>query len=254
MKTLSRFLWGSTVVLALAGLLILASVIFMFAGGAGLPDVLPLLGGLGVLSGACVALVALLLNLARARSRDYLDNCLDLLERAFQVLTQGDASTAPPNRRENWIAAARFLKASEALSKEILETSHRRVYEERLLDWRLRFHNLLQPNDDGFPETYFAEHPDDVFVWGRNTRAPLDTRSIAVLYRFLRFPPGYADPLLSEPLFSPQEIHQMKTFGPRALGRFLEKVQLSRESGHTIRPNVFKFEPEQPDDDTTTRV
>jgi hypothetical protein len=248
MKTLVHWLWCCALLLCLAIGLIIGAVLTALAGHSTFTDVLPQLTVLGVLSGALVALAALLINLTRGRSHDNLMNTIDLLERAYQVLAQSDPSGVPPNRRENWIAAARFLKSAEDLSGQIVEPSHRRVYEDRLLHWRLRFHDLIQPTDEGFPETYFAERTRDVFAWGQRTRPPLALASLAVLYRFIRFPESYADPLKKEPLFSSEEIHRMKTFGPKALGRHLVRVEEARKSDHMIDRDIFEFQPESTED------
>lgn len=161
-------------------------------------------------------------------SEEYLKNSVILLERAYTVLADLDDGGWPKNKRMNWLAAARFLKASENLSDLITEETHKRVYKENLEYWRARLHDLIMPSQlrqTGFPPEYFAEKAEHFLAHSDRTRPPLSLKSVAVLYRFVRWPKDYEDPLASEPKFTADEIEKMCSFGPHGLGAILTELE-----------------------------
>lgn len=130
----------------------------------------------------------------------------------------------------NWLASARFLRAAENLGTQITEESHKLVYREQLEYWRAKLHELIYPGTAGFPAEYYAEKPSHMLTYSRDERPPLSVASLAVLYRFVRWPTGFEDPIKSEPPFSEEEIERMRTFGPRGLGELLAQVRDLKES------------------------
>ena len=62
-------------------------------------------------------------------------------------------------------------------------------------------------------------------------RAPLSEKSLAFLYRFVRWPENMSDPLRDEPNFTDEEIERMRSFGPRGLGNLIAEVRRLRPSG-----------------------
>ena len=53
--------------------------------------------------------------------------------------------------------------------------------------------------------------------------------SLAVLYRFIRWPEGVEDTIQDEESFSDEEIQKMVSFGPRGLGKLLSELKRLRE-------------------------
>lgn len=184
-------------------------------------DIAPLVVG----AGALVALFTLALNIRRQQSEDYLKNASGLLKKAYTVLAQVGENNRPKSIRINWLAAARFIRASDNISKRITEPSHKAIYREHREYWRARFHDLINPGAEGFPENYFATSPKTFITWSDDDREPLSETSLAVLYRFVRWPRGFEDPIKNEPEFTSKEITNMEMFGPRGLGRLMKKVR-----------------------------
>lgn len=182
-----------------------------------------------VAAGVLLALVSLLLNRRREASEDYLESASDLIEKAYEVLGEKDDEGRPKNSRINWLTSARLLRKSQQIATRITDKSHKQIWTEKLEYWRGRFHDLIYPSPDGFPSTYYAEKPEHLSAWSDDNREPLSLKSLAVLYRFVRWPEGYSDPLQDEAGFSDEEIHKMAAFGPKGLGELLEEFQKSRE-------------------------
>jgi len=160
-------------------------------------------------------------------SNSYLENAILLLERSYEVLADLDANGFPKNKRMNWLASARFLKASEKMQGLITEEHHKAIYKEHLEFWRAKLHDLILPDQlggDGFPSTYFAEMPEHMFVYGLKDQKPLSIKSLATLYRFVT-PKEFEDRLAEVKSFTAEEIEKMCMFGPRGLGHLLEAVE-----------------------------
>ncbi len=70
-----------------------------------------------------------------------------------------------------------------------------------------------------------------MIAYSGRVRDPLSEKSMAVLYRFIRWPAGLADPIGKEPVFTDDEIERMQAFGPRGLGSLMAEVRtLSRKT------------------------
>lgn len=164
-------------------------------------------------------------------SKSYLENAILLLERSYEVLSDLDLNGFPKNKRMNWLASARFLRASEKMKELITEEHHRNIYKEHLEYWRAKLHDLILPDQlggDGFPSTYFAEKPEHMFVYGLKDQKPLSLKSLATLYRFV-MPREFEDRLTEVQKFTAEEIEKMCMFGPRGLGHLLEAVEQIKE-------------------------
>jgi hypothetical protein len=194
-------------------------------------------GYLIVGAGILVALISLVRTSGRDDSADFLESARELLEHSYKTLAVLDEHERPKNIRIRWLAAARFLRASEKMGESITEDSHKAIYREHKEYWRAQFYDLIYPNSDGFPSEYYAKIPKDMLYHGRDDKPPLSERSLAVLYRFIRWPEGFADPLENDTNFSDDEIHKMQTFGPRGLGNLLAEVRALKEKRD--EPKVF---------------
>lgn len=188
-------------------------------------DLGPFIISIGVL----VALLTFLFTLRRGRSDDLLKAATDLLEKAYQTLSPAAEAAQPPNDRRAWLSAARLISTAEKIGERITEASHRLIYREKREYWRARLYDLLFPSTEGLPSTFYAEQPEHMIGHSDDVRAPLSEKSIAVLYRFVRWPEGLADPIGDEPDFTAEEIERMRTFGPRGLGNLLARVRHLRQ-------------------------
>ena len=197
------------------------------------------LGPLLVAAGVLTALVAFLFNLRRARSEDLLEAATDLLEKAYEKLAPKDESTQPSNRRLAWLSSARLVITAETLGRNITEPSHELIYREKMEYWRTRLYELIWPSIEGLPSSFYAESPEHMIGHSGDVRDPLSEKSLAFLYRFVRWPEDKADPLGDEPQFTDEEIDQMCSFGPRGLGSLLAEVRRLRQSGSWQSPNQF---------------
>ncbi len=186
------------------------------------------LGPLLVAAGVLTALVAFLFNLRRARSEDLLKAATDLLEKAYEMLAPKDESSLPTNRRLAWLSSARLVITAETLGKNITEPSHELIYREKKEYWRTRLYELICPSIEGLPSSFYAELPEHMIAHSGDVREPLSEKSLAFLYRFVRWPEGKADPLGDEPKFTDEEIDRMCSFGPRRLGNLIAEARRMR--------------------------
>ncbi len=182
-----------------------------------------------VTAGVLVALVSLAFNRQRNQSEDYLKNALDILEKAYFKLAELDEHGRPLNKRLNWLTAARLIRTAQTIARKIDEESHRLIWKEHLNYWRGRFYDLIFPDLEGFPPDYYAEKPKHMFGYSGSSRGPLAMSSLAVLYRFIRWPEGVEDTIQDEESFSDEEIQKMVSFGPRGLGKLLSELKRLRE-------------------------
>lgn len=204
---------------ALIGVLLLCRIAG-WSSSVSLTEIAPLF----VVAGVLTALIALLLNLRRGRSEDILEAAADLMEKAHDALAPKDGELS--NRRHAWLSAARLISTAETLSTHIAEDSHKTIYQEKRKYWRSTLYDLLFPSPpDGLPSAFYAEKPEHMIASSRRTRDPLSEKSIAYLYRFIRWREGEADPIGQELNFSAEEIERMRTFGPRGLGNLMAEVR-----------------------------
>lgn len=188
-------------------------------------DLGPFLISVGVL----VALLTFLLTRRRDRSADFLEAATDLLEKAFQTLSPEAQATQPPNDRRTWLSAARLISAAEKVGAQISEESHLLIFREEREYWRGRIYDLIFPSTEGLPSNFYAEQPEHMISHSNEDRAPLSEKSLAYLYRFVRWPEGLPDPIGDESVFTEMEIEKMCTFGPRGLGNLLAQVRQLRQ-------------------------
>lgn len=188
---------------------------------ASIPEVAPLI----VLAGVITAVLAFVFNLRRARSEDTLEAAADLLEKAYDALTGKDG--VPTNRRHAWLSAARLIATAEKLSKHIVESSHRTIYGEKREYWRGQIYDLIFPSPpEGLPSSFYAEKPEHLIAHSGRVRDPLSEKSLAYMYRFIRWPEGTADPIGEVPAFTLEEVERMCAFGPRGLGALLAEARV----------------------------
>jgi hypothetical protein len=184
-------------------------------------DLSPFVVGAGIL----IALAGLLHNITRSRSEDILEAVMELYEKAYEKLAPTDDLGQPNNTRRSWLSSARLIATAEKLSGDITEVSHKSIYRQTKEYWRAKFHELIFPSIEGLPSTFYADSPNHMTFWSGRERDPISEKSLAYLYRFIKWPEDIGDPLEGEENFTDEEIHQMETFGPRALGQLMREVR-----------------------------
>jgi hypothetical protein len=217
-------LWFTVLALAFDAALIAGVLIRRLCAvpaSASITDIGPLLIAAGVLT----ALATFLFNIRRARSDDLLKAATELLEKAYEELAPNEGSDDPSNDRLSWLSAARLISTAERLSERITEGSHQLIYREKREYWRTRLHVLIFPTIEGLPASFYAESPEHMIGYTERARSPLSEKSLAFLYRFVRWPENVSDPIGQELNFTDEEIERMCTFGPRGLGNFLAEVR-----------------------------
>lgn len=231
MRILRYVFWTLVIFLIAVGALIIvkgACLLLSLAPSAMWPRIVaaPAFTTLAVLFGALVALLVWIWNVRRQYSEDLLKESQSFFDKSFETLNVLDDQGRPENDRIRWLTSARLLKVAEQIGNNIELKSHKILYEEIRNYWRSKFHDLVEPQDDGFPEDYYAEKPEHLSIYNPDQdRRPLDLLSVAVIYRFVRWPKGRLDPLDNEPPFSREEIDRMYNFGPRGLGKLLRKFE-----------------------------
>ena len=117
------------------------------------------------------------------------------------------------------------MKTAQNIAGLIGEHSHQLIWKEQQRYWRTQFHELINPKGQAFPAKYYAESPKKKLIVSEGERDPISMKSIAVLHHFIEWPGDEEDPITNEPAFTAEELHHMVTFGPRDLGRLLQKVK-----------------------------
>ena len=218
-------LWITVAILALDAILVAALLVWRLCVPSAISSI-PEIGPLLVAAGVLTALIAFLLNLRRARSEDFLKASTEMLEKAFEMLAPEENALEPTNNRLSWLSAARLVATAEKLSADITENSHELIYKEKKEYWRTRFYELIFPSPpEGLPGLFYAENPKHMIAHSGGIRVPLSEKSLAFLYRFIRWPDDTRDPIGEELSFTDDEIHKMQTFGPRGLGNLLAEVR-----------------------------
>jgi hypothetical protein len=226
--TLLGALRSAVIALALDAVLIAGIIIWRFiqvSDSFSITD----LGPFCTIAGLIAALVIFICNLQRARSEDILKAATDLLEKAYTKLEPQDGSNLPSNNRLSWNSSARLVLTAEKLAKEITEPSHQLIYQEKKEYWRAQFYELICPSLEGLPGSFYAKNAKDMISHNPKGRAPLSQKSLAFLYRFVRWPKENTDPLGEQSNFTAEEIENMESFGPRGLGKLLADVRKEKE-------------------------
>jgi hypothetical protein len=172
-----------------------------------------------------IALLTFLITMHRSRSEDFLKAATDLLEKAYEILSPPHGTNEPPNDRLTWLTASRLISSAEKIATLITQKNHCLIYREKREYWRALFYDLICPSVEGLPSSFYAEEPDHMNAYMGGDRPPIAERSLAFMYRFVKWPEGIEDPIGSEPLFTDQEIDRMSTFGPRGLGNLMAEAR-----------------------------
>ncbi|MCZ2496433.1 hypothetical protein GN316_06670 [Xylophilus sp. Kf1] len=182
--------------------------------------------------GAGTALYVFLFNLQRARSQDVLTAAGGMFQKAYESIKPEGTETLPRNSRLAWLTAARLLKMGVELGSSVTEPSHIKIYAAERHYWQGKFYDLIYPNyPEGLPENFYAAKPEHMVGYsGRLEQQPLSVRSLKYLYDFITWRSDEADPLEQVDNFTDAEIEKMIMFGPKGLGRLLQKVNEAQKT------------------------
>lgn len=178
----------------LSGFIWLSIIIFPFLNSTdSSSNIIQAIGALSTGFSAFIALIAFVWNQLRNRTKVLSEDAIINLERAFEVLTQGDPQNGPKKDRLVWLTTARHLSTYENIKKEI-ENSPDTVQYKILLSheeyWRCKFYELLKGEKGiGLSEYYYHDATVDI---DENQIAP---SSLAVIYKFIEWPMDKEDPL-----------------------------------------------------------
>ena len=184
----------------------------------------PYISAGGTLAAVLVAIHAYDEKLKRDRSKDLLDAAMKRLQQAYDAIKPREGESLPCNDRFAWLCAARLLAESKSLGEAIGDSTHRRQFELEETYWQTRFRDLILPSGVEFPDDFYAASPKHAITWGEHERAPIAESSLAYLYRFANYwPRDRVDPLGDVAKFTDKEIEDFVDFGPRGLGRHLQR-------------------------------
>lgn len=226
---------GSLITGAVIGFFLAGAAFVLVADDVTRLPVIQAIAAAGVLISTSVAALTYALNSQKHsadvewnRSKLAMESAIKLIERAYEILTVNDKEGAPPNNRYIWLTCARHILAAQEIAKDISEARHSRVYQENLEYWRTRFHSKLSPLGEEGGEmnaAYFAEKPEDAYVTSGKTRLPIAEKSLAVIFRFIRWPKEREDRLQGVESFTDDEIHQFEMFENHGLGQYLSALR-----------------------------
>src|SRR3990167_5955428 len=164
-----------------------------------------------ILMGVLTALLTLATNQARSESEDYLESACDLLTKCYDTLSKRkDENGRPARSRIGWLTAARLLVTAEEVGKLITIKSHQLIWQQTREYWRGQFRDLINPEPDGFPASYYAASGKEFMFGTDGQNQPLAESSLTALYKFIEWPKGTMDPLKKESRFTDEEVEEMR--------------------------------------------
>lgn len=126
----------------------------------------------------------------RKASKEYLQEAIKILERAYEIFTDKGTNTNPPrNNRLLWLTTARFFLRYYRLKGKINQEDHKEIVREHEEYWRIQIYNLLEINKSKFTLAYFQPSGNK---YGEGT---VHRDSIGVVFDFARWYDDTEDPL-----------------------------------------------------------
>ncbi|RIA31604.1 hypothetical protein DFO61_2328 [Ectopseudomonas oleovorans] len=189
-----------------------------------------------------------------SRSAAYLENSIELINRARNVLKTTEGTLT--NNRVSWVTAARLITRAQHISSKISVQAHQEIFEAEHDYQRHTFGNFLKHKNKPLSEAFFCgaefsglsigeaiNHPSQ----GNGSEKWIPTRIISVIYRFFQYPQNYEDPLESSIEFENHEIQRLWNFGERGVCDYVtfrkhfrrignNTIQLS--NGKKVRDNM----------------
>ena len=142
-------------------------------------------------------------NERNRQSLSYLDKAIDLIKKAYEILSDEEGEVT--NDRIRWVTTARLLQRADNISNRITDQAHRHIYMSEHDYWRHQFGELLHFKSAGIWSSFFCGMDR---TWSLS-RAAICTAeenkgetwipgaAVSVVYRFSIYPRHYEDPLRS---------------------------------------------------------
>jgi hypothetical protein len=146
-------------------------------------------GSIAIAISAVVALNLYLTTVKRHRaedrnnaSKEYLNEAINLIERAYEVFTDKGQNVSPPrNDRLLWFTTARMIVRYNNVKDKITENSHLDIVQEHEEYWRIQFYELLENNNTSFTVEYFQPSGD------KYHHSTISRKTIPVIFNFSRW-------------------------------------------------------------------
>lgn len=169
-------------------------------------------------------------NVEFAKSREYLDHAVEVIDRARAVLTNNDGTLN--NGRINWVTAARLITRAEHVIGLISVDVHSKIIEAEHDYQRHQFADQINATagQRDLPAAFFlgadylglsigqaAYHSSQ----SKDSEKWIPERIVAVVYRFFQYPKGYEDPLATSTSLDGPEKDQLWLLGHRGVCDYL---------------------------------
>lgn len=202
-----------------------------------------------------------IINSEFSRSAAYLENSIELINRAFDVLKTKEGVLT--NNRVSWVTAARLITRAKHISSKISVQAHQEIFDAEHDYQRHKFGGFLKYNNKPLPESFFcgaefaglsigeAIHHSSQ---GNGSEKWIPTAIISVVYSFFQYPQDYEDPLNSSTGFSKHEIQRLWVFGEKGVCDYVTFRKYFRRIGNNtmqfskggkVRGNMTVFEVNQ---------
>lgn len=138
----------------------------------------------------------------REKSKEHLDACVTLLERAYEIFTSNgeNKDSIKPSRRL-WLNTARTILRYYDVKDSVTAVAHNTILAEHEAYWRIHFQNVLEKNLPVFELGYFKPHNH-----GDDEAEEIDRDSMIVIFDFHREPEDYQDPIRRKDLDTAQMV------------------------------------------------
>jgi hypothetical protein len=162
------------------------------------------------------------------RSETYLDNAIELVERAKLLLQDKDANLT--SDLLSWVSAARQISRANLVASRLTDETHKQIFQAEHDYQRHVFHDLLQINGQPLSAKFFVGEHDADCSFGKAALKSVEERSpswippeiVSVIYRFAHYPKHYTDPLREEARASEQERTMFGIVRDRGVQDYLE--------------------------------
>lgn len=177
------------------------------------------------------------------RSFIYLDNAIELMEKAKQVLIATDGKLS--NNRIDWVTSARLISRVEQIAMSIEINAHKKIYDAMHDFYRHEFGEYLSGGGNTITAAFFlgVDNPNvnlgaAAFDEGQEKDAGswIPPRILAVVYRFFEYPDGYEDPLDASHTLTTREMEKLWLHDHKGLVTYLT----FRKHFYRIRNNVYR--------------
>lgn len=162
------------------------------------------------------------------RSETFLENAIELINRARKVLTTKSGELT--NDRVCWVTAARLLTRAQHIATLISNEAHLKIFEAEHDYQRHDFGSLLMHDKQQLPASFFVGADNRALSLGNAvfstpqadvSKGWIPPRVVAVIYRFFQYPENYEDPLNTSSELTRTEKSRLLLLGHRGVCDYL---------------------------------